>query len=367
MPKSGIYVQVGPERTLRDSERVVSANLVRSIESPNRSPSKTTIEEVERILDGEPAEGTAPKRPKKPKVAAPKAEQSPATALALTAPPRVDWGFLAVGALMLLIPIMVAVAQPAVFDKLQAQVFLRIIAALGSGLVGSFIPGTINLNFRGVKVAGALGVFALIYLVDPATHVADLSSSGHETRDLGPGGAVLSKVPTKPELPSAPEAEEPLEKRVGDLAPLIEAVRKAQAADADQQMAARARRAILDQWDKLKAAMEFLERSTGRKDLEERNAVAEHILNELKALAQSTRVIAVKQGQGLVIETAPNTFRVTFPVPMRRVPDIGFVSMPPGCNATAVEVSAVGATIIYSPMTVPVSINDVRPFFSADF
>jgi hypothetical protein len=41
--------------------------------------------------------------------------------------------------------------------------------------------------------------------------------------------------------------------------------------------------------------------------------------------------------------------------------------VPQGSIGTVVEISKIGATIVYSPMTIPVSIDDVRPSFSAEF
>jgi hypothetical protein len=158
----------------------------------------------------------------------------------------------------------------------------------------------------------------------------------------------------------------PLEKRVSDLAGLLEIVQRSQTVDANEQMAARARQALLARWGKLKEAMATREQSIGKADLAERSAAAEHILNEMTALSQSLKILGMKDGSGLIIETAPNTFRITFPVPMVRTPTVGFLSVPPGTTAAAIELSTIGATIIYSPMTTPVSIDEVRPFFSAD-
>lgn len=161
-------------------------------------------------------------------------------------------------------------------------------------------------------------------------------------------------------------SQPPLERKVSDLAGLLEIVQRSQSVDVNEQMAARARQALLARWKKLKEAMATREQSIGKPDLTERSAAAEHILNEMTALSQSLKILGMKDGSGLIIETAPNTFRITFPVPMARTPTVGFLSVPPGTTAAAIELSTIGATIIYSPMTTPVSIDDVRPFFSAD-
>jgi hypothetical protein len=170
-----------------------------------------------------------------------------------------------------------------------------------------------------------LGVFiscTLVFLVDfiwPGRSAWFLAGMG-----IGAGLLVVFGIAFFVETPA------PLEKRVDDLAGLLEIVQRSQALDANEQMAAAARQALLTAWDKLREAMTLREQSIGREDFAERSATAEHILNELKAIAQSTKVLALKGGQGLIIATAPNTFRITFPVPMARTPNVGFISVPSG-------------------------------------
>jgi hypothetical protein len=74
-------------------------------------------------------------------------------------------GLLAVGIVLLLLPVIIAVAAPAVL--LSAQFYLRIVAALGGALIGGFIPGTLQIDLPWIKGVGAIALFALIYVVNP--------------------------------------------------------------------------------------------------------------------------------------------------------------------------------------------------------
>ena len=76
-----------------------------------------------------------------------------------------DWPLLGVGIMLILLPVILAICAPVAFDK--TEFFLRVIAALGGGLIGAFIPGALQVTLPGMKGAGALGVFALIFSVNP--------------------------------------------------------------------------------------------------------------------------------------------------------------------------------------------------------
>ena len=60
------------------------------------------------------------------------------------------------------------------------------------------------------------------------------------------------------------------------------------------------------------------------------------------AETHTVRLIDTPQGRGLVIKTARNTFRVTFPVPMRVPPEITFRQLPSGVTANVIEKSNIG-------------------------
>jgi hypothetical protein len=74
-------------------------------------------------------------------------------------------GLLAIGIVLLLLPVIVAAAAPTVL--ISAQFYLRIAAALGGALIGGFIPGVLQITLPWIKGAGAMGLFVLIYAVNP--------------------------------------------------------------------------------------------------------------------------------------------------------------------------------------------------------
>ena len=81
-----------------------------------------------------------------------------------------EWVLFGVGCSLLLFPVAVAAASPTVL--INAQVFLKIIAALGGALLGGFIPAVLQVTLPGIKAVVALGVFALIYVTNPPVFVA---------------------------------------------------------------------------------------------------------------------------------------------------------------------------------------------------
>jgi hypothetical protein len=76
---------------------------------------------------------------------------------------------LLLGVALIAVPLLVAMLAPDVYGDVQQ--FLRIIVALGGGLVGSFIPGFLKVRFPGVEALGGMAVFALILMYDPLWRV----------------------------------------------------------------------------------------------------------------------------------------------------------------------------------------------------
>ena len=113
------------------------------------------------------------------------------------------------------------------------------------------------------------------------------------------------------------------------VAPLIEVIRQQQHRLAGQEQAQGIVKRILDQYDQLQKGVEVFEQRTGRANQQDRLAAAEHIMKELHAAMNgAVQLIATPDGRALVIKTGPNTFRVTFPVPMRVAPAITFHRLP---------------------------------------
>jgi hypothetical protein len=109
---------------------------------------------------------------------------------------------------------------------------------------------------------------------------------------------------------------------------------------------------LLGQYDLLRQGLAATEGLSGPL-LRERLAAAEHILSELRML-RSARVARELPNQPLIIKTAPNSFRVTFSVPMRIPPRLTFFDIPTGAVPTVTETSAVGFSVVFAPASIPV-------------
>lgn len=155
--------------------------------------------------------------------------------------------------------------------------------------------------------------------------------------------------------------------RVADLGPVVDLLSQQHESD---EKAFAVRRAIIAQWQRIKEAIAVLEQSGTKISARDRQAAAERILDDLEIIERSAAVIPFAQGNGLVLEVGPNMFRVTFPEPMRAVPSATIQDAPSGAKAKVEEISNVGATIVFSPLSAPVSLQEflaLRPQFSADF
>ena len=94
------------------------------------------------------------------------------------------------------------------------------------------------------------------------------------------------------------------------------------------------------------------ENSIGRPDLPQRLAVEGHILSEMRVLSGNPNIRAISHDSGdLWLITGQNSFRVTFPTPMRVPPQLKFVGLPEGVTPNVVEKSTVGFWVIFGPQT----------------
>ncbi len=112
---------------------------------------------------------------------------------------------------------------------------------------------------------------------------------------------------------------------------------------------------ILSQYDQLQRGIAVREQFTGRPDADDRIATSEHILNELRVLLGNTQTVPGPGGQALIIKTAPNTFRVTFAVPMRVPPTLAFSRLPNGVEPHVIEKSKIGFVVVFTPLDVAVN------------
>lgn len=113
-------------------------------------------------------------------------------------------------------------------------------------------------------------------------------------------------------------------------------------------------RAILRQYDQLRNAVALQSQFTGQENIRDRIASADQIIENLRSLLGETQTAPVAGGQALIIRTAPNVFRVVFPVPMRVAPDIQFLNLPQGVEGHVIEKTNIGFTVIFTPESIPV-------------
>jgi hypothetical protein len=129
--------------------------------------------------------------------------------------------------------------------------------------------------------------------------------------------------------------------------------------DYSDQRAIAVQKAILAQWADIESARKLLAEHGRFWPKEDRLEAAEHVLKEMEIVQRSVGVINFLQGGGsLILEIAPNTFRITFPVPMFRVPTITGGGSPNGTTMEVEEVSRVGATLVFKPVSQPVTLLD---------
>ncbi len=74
--------------------------------------------------------------------------------------------------LLILIPVFLSLLPQA--QSNSAIFFLRVLAALGGGLVGNYISGQIGFDGLGARATGALAVFLIIFLLNPPDLVKSL-------------------------------------------------------------------------------------------------------------------------------------------------------------------------------------------------
>ena len=83
------------------------------------------------------------------------------------------------------------------------EFFLRTVIALCAGGIASCLPGFFDLDWgqrMGVRAGGAVGVFALVFLVNPPSLLAEAAASrdGISTYDFCKEGICLTSAPMGP-------------------------------------------------------------------------------------------------------------------------------------------------------------------------
>jgi len=138
------------------------------------------------------------------------------------------------------------------------------------------------------------------------------------------------------------------------LSPIIEALKSSQMALAESEQTKNLLGRVTSQFDQLESGIAAQKQFSGKKRIEDRLAAAEHVIKELRTILGNVHSQKTPQGDILLIKTAPNTFRVTFAVPMRIAPHIEFTELPDGAVPHLVEHSALGFTVVFAPATLSV-------------
>jgi len=76
-----------------------------------------------------------------------------------------DYILLGIGIFLMLIPLGFLLMYPEAYEK--AEFYLRVFIALGGGLVGASLPGLLDVKLPFAKAGGAMGVFLVLYAVNP--------------------------------------------------------------------------------------------------------------------------------------------------------------------------------------------------------
>jgi hypothetical protein len=143
------------------------------------------------------------------------------------------------------------------------------------------------------------------------------------------------------------------------LSPLIEALRQSQNALHGQQAAEQIVEQIIQQYDLLERGTQLFEQFAQSQAGTERAHIdrltsARTTIDNIRTSLGNVRVQASQRGSILFIRTAPNTFRVTYSVPKRAVPQVTFFDLPQGTTPNIVENSNVGFTVIFTPPTISI-------------
>ncbi|MGO9427555.1 hypothetical protein [Rhodoblastus sp.] len=114
---------------------------------------------------------------------------------------------------------------------------------------------------------------------------------------------------------------------------------------------------IIRQYDQLRRGIATQSWFSGKENVQDRIVSSEQIIENLRALLGVTQTVPGPGGKGeaLRIQTAPNTFRVILPVPMRIPPRIEFSGLPAGVIANVIEKTNVDFTVIFSPQSITVN------------
>ncbi|THJ12155.1 MAG: hypothetical protein CAF43_005755 [Nitrospira sp. CG24C] len=112
--------------------------------------------------------------------------------------------------------------------------------------------------------------------------------------------------------------------------------------------------AVLVQYERMKFAVDALDRMRGKGKASESEELAKNILDMIRSDLNPIRVDPNLPGHPLIIRVGANFFRILFAVPMRIPPKLEFSGLPNGVNANVVENSRFGFSVTFVPLTIEV-------------
>jgi hypothetical protein len=134
----------------------------------------------------------------------------------------------------------------------------------------------------------------------------------------------------------------------------VETLRRYEATLSSSEQNTNVLRMIIRQYDQLRASIDLQSRFVGQENKQDRIMSADQIIENIRDLLGVTQTVPGPGGKALIIQTAPNTFRVLFAVPMRAAPNLEFRGLPSGVSPTVLEKTNVGFSVTFSPQSIPV-------------
>ncbi len=119
---------------------------------------------------------------------------------------------------------------------------------------------------------------------------------------------------------------------------------------------------VLAQYQSMKSAIETFEKYRGTKNESEKANLADNILSLISSELIPVQTFPEHPNQPLILNLAPNIFKVLFAVPMRIPPNITFTGIPNGITPQFIEKTKFGFTVKFEPQHIAISSFD----FTAD-
>jgi hypothetical protein len=112
--------------------------------------------------------------------------------------------------------------------------------------------------------------------------------------------------------------------------------------------------ALINQYQQLSKAVALFGEYSHRDTSEEQGKVAAKILDILNQDIVRTFARNDLPGKPLIIELAPNSFRVIFNVPMPIPPKLTFLGLPAGVSPVVTDASEISFTVNFLPLSIPI-------------